>query len=45
MARYAPSFASMRHEHAFSDVLSAIQSGIEDAHTELGEGNRLGASG
>lgn len=33
--RYAPSFVSMNHNHDFSDVLDAIEHGIQDAVKDL----------
>ena len=39
--RYAPSFASMNHGHPFGLVLGAIQEGIAEAQTELGD-ERIG---
>ena len=38
--RYAPSIMSMGHGHSFSDVLTAIELGIESAQRELG-GDRI----
>jgi adenosine deaminase len=42
--RYAPSFVSVGHNHAFGDVLGAIESGIRDAVNDLEErhGKRMG---
>eukprot|EP00940_MAST-03C_sp_MAST-3C-sp2_P001043 g1043.t1 len=36
--RYAPSFASMNHEHSFEDVLGAIEEGIAEGIAHSGKG-------
>ena len=36
--RYAPSFASLNHNFAYGDVLSAIQEGVRSGQEQLGGG-------